>query len=544
MQLNQFNWPADMALANASVSGDATLLQRDFPQYLNNFLDHAHRRGAEPLAEPQRRHGLPLPAERAADRGEQSVGTSEYANIVFHALDDYAPAVAGGHAAARRQAHVGAAVVGAADPHGRLDARRLPQLGHGPRLPALAPHALLGVRARRPQHARRGAGPRRPGAALGALDVRPRAGLLRAPAGRAATPPRSPRRSTASAPRRPTRSPTRSSSPPASPALVAHQALARAADAPAEQPPPLFAYDPGSRRLAVTTPRYSAAVVDQTIRLGYGGVDLARLYDGRGHPLGSIGSHDRTGFGVAIARRKGRRLLETQGGHRSAGTFRSGKPLRGAFSDADDDRDRPRRAPHARQGPPHVPRRPHRHDLRPARPAQRDRAHPASPSGRASAARRARSSRAPRRGTLAIRVRQPAGGYRAIVRSRSRLGTHWSVIRHPPRSSPGTRGVLEVRLRLAHKRARPSASRSSPARADSGGRRTPGAPDAARAAAGATTLSEVKTFGRLLGFLRPYRRSVVLSGLLATAAMAMTVAIPALTGRAIDQIRAGRQGRT
>ena len=49
----------------------------------------------------------------------------------------------------------------------------------------------------------------------------------------------------------------------------------------------------------------------------------------------------------------------------------------------------------------------------------------------------------------------------------------------------------------------------------------------------------MKTFTRLLGFLRPYRRSVVLSLLLATAAMTMTVAIPALTGRAIDQINEG-----
>ena len=49
----------------------------------------------------------------------------------------------------------------------------------------------------------------------------------------------------------------------------------------------------------------------------------------------------------------------------------------------------------------------------------------------------------------------------------------------------------------------------------------------------------MKTFGRLLGFLRPYRRGVVLSLILATAAMAMTVAIPALTGRAIDQINQG-----
>ena len=47
------------------------------------------------------------------------------------------------------------------------------------------------------------------------------------------------------------------------------------------------------------------------------------------------------------------------------------------------------------------------------------------------------------------------------------------------------------------------------------------------------------TFTRLLGFLSPYRRSVALSFALATAAMVMTVAIPALSGRAIDQIRAG-----
>ena len=47
------------------------------------------------------------------------------------------------------------------------------------------------------------------------------------------------------------------------------------------------------------------------------------------------------------------------------------------------------------------------------------------------------------------------------------------------------------------------------------------------------------TFVRLLGWLRPYRRGVVLSGLLAAVAMVMTVAIPWLTGRAIDQIRDG-----
>src|SRR3954449_4478090 len=47
------------------------------------------------------------------------------------------------------------------------------------------------------------------------------------------------------------------------------------------------------------------------------------------------------------------------------------------------------------------------------------------------------------------------------------------------------------------------------------------------------------TFLRLLGWLRPYRRGVVVSGLLAAVAMVMTVAIPWLTGRAIDRIQAG-----
>src|ERR671931_2579956 len=53
------------------------------------------------------------------------------------------------------------------------------------------------------------------------------------------------------------------------------------------------------------------------------------------------------------------------------------------------------------------------------------------------------------------------------------------------------------------------------------------------------------TFVRLLGWLRPYRTGVLLSGLLAAAAMVMTVAIPWLSGRAIDQVRDGdRPGLT
>src|SRR3954470_21955411 len=52
----------------------------------------------------------------------------------------------------------------------------------------------------------------------------------------------------------------------------------------------------------------------------------------------------------------------------------------------------------------------------------------------------------------------------------------------------------------------------------------------------------MRTFGRLLGFLRPYRRDVVWSFVLAALAMVATVAIPLLTGRAVDAISSDDKG--
>ncbi len=48
-------------------------------------------------------------------------------------------------------------------------------------------------------------------------------------------------------------------------------------------------------------------------------------------------------------------------------------------------------------------------------------------------------------------------------------------------------------------------------------------------------------FYRLLGFLRPYKRGMIISWSLASLAMVMTVALPALTGRAVQIISAGAQ---
>ncbi len=46
-------------------------------------------------------------------------------------------------------------------------------------------------------------------------------------------------------------------------------------------------------------------------------------------------------------------------------------------------------------------------------------------------------------------------------------------------------------------------------------------------------------FYRLLGFLRPYKRGVVVSWILASFAMAMSVILPLLTGEAVETINSG-----
>ncbi len=49
----------------------------------------------------------------------------------------------------------------------------------------------------------------------------------------------------------------------------------------------------------------------------------------------------------------------------------------------------------------------------------------------------------------------------------------------------------------------------------------------------------MRTFYRLLGFLRPYKRGLSTSWGLASLAMVMTVALPELTGHAVEAIRNG-----
>jgi len=58
-----------------------------------------------------------------------------------------------------------------------------------------------------------------------------------------------------------------------------------------------------------------------------------------------------------------------------------------------------------------------------------------------------------------------------------------------------------------------------------------------------TTIGAMSTFRRLLGFLAPYKRGVWWSGILAAIAMGATVAIPALTGAAVNAIDTRDRGQ-
>ncbi|HWK27781.1 MAG TPA: hypothetical protein VNS09_14545 [Solirubrobacter sp.] len=81
----------------------------------------------------------------------------------------------------------------------------------------------------------------------------------------------------------------------------------------AATPPPLYSYDPDIGRLAVTTPTYNTAVI--AVNQGafpYGGLDLARLYDGRQEVAANIGGRPPASFGLLIRDIAGRRVTASQ----------------------------------------------------------------------------------------------------------------------------------------------------------------------------------------------------------------------------------------
>jgi hypothetical protein len=82
-----------------------------------------------------------------------------------------------------------------------------------------------------------------------------------------------------------------------------------------ETPPPLYAYDPDIGRLAVTTPKYNTAIVAVNQKaFPYGGLDLARLFDGTQEVAANIGGRPPASFGLLIRDLAGRRVAASQVG--------------------------------------------------------------------------------------------------------------------------------------------------------------------------------------------------------------------------------------
>ena len=103
--------------------------------------------------------------------------------------------------------------------------------------------------------------------------------------------------------------------------------------APSADPPPLYSFDRETGRLAVTTPRYSTAIVPDNRRaFAYGGIELARLFDGGQRVAATTGGTPPNAFGVVVRDAAGRTLLASQDGVRR-GTVRlvGRRPDAGSF---------------------------------------------------------------------------------------------------------------------------------------------------------------------------------------------------------------------
>ena len=95
----------------------------------------------------------------------------------------------------------------------------------------------------------------------------------------------------------------------------------------AATPPPLYAYDPDIGRLAVTTPSYNTAIVAVNQNaFPYGGLDLARLYDGQQEVAANIGGRPPASFGLLVRDVGGRRVTASQVGRTRV--VRGVRPLR------------------------------------------------------------------------------------------------------------------------------------------------------------------------------------------------------------------------
>jgi len=313
LRLNQFNWPVAVFAADAIVSGTGRSLVEGLANHLDRFLGGAGGSSAGNLGPGLRFRYSPGAFGSQPDQFRLR-RVREHRARIFALLWARAR-----ERHARAGADRAAARVGAARPVGLLDARRLPSTG----TPDSASGA--GIRARRCRWRRRlcSASRRHLSCSPRPSGVPGRSGCSTAasrptpqrPIGSAGSLLPSPSGSTSSI--KAARTPTLAASRYAANAMRA--VAAGLGSAQASQPPALYSFDPDTGRLAVTTSAYNTAIV--AVNYGafpYGGLDLARLFDGDQNVAADIGGVPPAAFGLEVRGSDGRVRLRTQYGRRSA----------------------------------------------------------------------------------------------------------------------------------------------------------------------------------------------------------------------------------
>lgn len=320
VRLNQCNWPAEMYAYAAEVAGRSDLLRDDYRRQLSRFLRGCERPVA-PWRIPNLSHSYSFHRDPLAPVGaRENIESSEYANLVLGIVARYAQAKAAGMAPLPpEQLHTLRAWIAHAIPaywthSGYLnwDTGLFLERWHAGRYWAFAFDGLLAV-ASAPAELR--------SPELGAwakyifdraLGTYQRMAMLRGASQRIPASPVFGREHEWYLARWLFATRFQSQA-----ARAIHAGLGHA---PCERPPPLYAYDPGIGRLAITTPAYNTAVVAVSNgAFPYGGIELARLFDGEQRVAAGIGPYGAAGFGVTITDNR-RTLLTSQTPRRSAGS--------------------------------------------------------------------------------------------------------------------------------------------------------------------------------------------------------------------------------
>ena len=310
MRLNQFNWNADMLAAAATVDGRRHALATQLAAYIRGFVAGVHATGATAgnLGAGLRFHYIP---QRPVS-SPLNLDSAEYANVVFAFSEHYEQARAAGMprpsaATLRLLREWARRVLAGYWTHGgylNWDTGYGFRRWHQSKKFGLSQQALIGMAAARELQ---------PGSRWGAwakwmfdrsLELYTRwveecGGI---PPGLAF--------GISVDPQRPCDAALAAGRIEANAARAVDAGLGRAR---AKRPPALYAYDPDTGRLAVTTATYNTAVMP--VNQGafpYGGLDLARLYDGDQEVAANVGGRPPAAFGLRVRDVDGRRALATQ----------------------------------------------------------------------------------------------------------------------------------------------------------------------------------------------------------------------------------------